>query len=165
MATIYLSLGSNLGDREANLREAIGRLNNLHLRVSATSAIYESEPVGDTRGAAPNYLNGVIRAETELSPEQVLDYIGAVEGAGGRLRPYRWAPRTIDIDLLLYDSLTMESERLTVPHPRMRDRAFVLVPLAEIAPDLAFPDGTTVSAALHDPSVAIQKIHRYDSNK
>ena len=160
MPTTYLSLGSNLGDRAQNLRDAIWGLEERGIRVTGVSPVYETVPVGETAEPVPNYLNCVVRAETDLSPEALLHVTQAVERAGGRTPTFRWGPRLIDIDLLLYDSVTMESERLTVPHPRLFERAFALIPLHEIEPDLIFPDGSTLSERLTDPRVRAQSVRR-----
>jgi 2-amino-4-hydroxy-6-hydroxymethyldihydropteridine diphosphokinase len=148
MPTVYLSLGSNLGDRETNLSEAIRRLDGPDLKVTAVSTIYETTPVGETEEPVPDYLNCVVRAETNLSPEALLNRTQAVEQAGARQPTFRWGPRTIDVDILWYEGVEMTSDWLTLPHPRLMERAFVLVPLAEIAPDLRLRNGQTVSTAL-----------------
>lgn len=158
MPTAYLSLGSNLGDRERNLREAIARIDSEECRVVAVSSVVETEPVGETEQPVPNYLNCTVEMETTLSPLEFLDRTQAVEREGGRTPTFRWGPRTIDIDILLYDSLSIASERLTIPHARLRERAFVLAGLAELAPELVLPDGTRISDALADPSVASQVV-------
>jgi 2-amino-4-hydroxy-6-hydroxymethyldihydropteridine diphosphokinase len=159
MPTVYLGLGSNLGDRAANLREALARLEETgRVRITSVSRIYETVPVGDTPEPVPDYLNCVARAETDLSPPALLDWVQTVERAGGRVPTFRWGPRTIDIDLLLYDEVTLDSERLVLPHPRLFERAFALVPLAELAPDLAFPDGTRLGDRLQDEKVMGQEL-------
>lgn len=158
MLTVYLGLGSNLGDRAANLRAAIDRLRAAPLRIDAVSSIYETAPVGETPEPVPAYLNCALRARTLLQPEALLDLTQQVEAAGGRTPTFRWGPRTIDVDLLLYDSLVMRSSRLVLPHPRLRERAFVLRPLAELTPHLALPDGTPVADLLRLPSVAAQEV-------
>lgn len=156
MPTAYLSLGSNLGDRAENLRNALTRIETTQVRLTGVSSLYETAPVGETATPVPMYLNQVAAIETDLAPSDVLDHLQEVERIGGRIRTTRWAARTIDIDLLLYDDVTVESERLTVPHPRIYERAFVLLPLAEIAPGLRFPDGTTVEERLASPTVQDQ---------
>ena len=137
MKTIYLSLGSNLGDREANLRAAIERLRAPDLRVLRVSPVYETEPVDYT--AQRWFLNLVVEAETTLFPMQLLARIARIERALGRVRAVPKGPRTIDIDILLYGHAVIRSGALEVPHPRMGDRRFVLAPLADLAPDLRHP--------------------------
>jgi BirA family biotin operon repressor/biotin-[acetyl-CoA-carboxylase] ligase len=129
----YLSLGSNVGDRAGNLREAVQRLAAPSLRVGGLSAIYETEPQG--RRDQPWFLNLVAAADTELAPQELLAHCLAVEAAMGRERGVRWGPRNIDIDVLLYGDWVVEEPGLSVPHPRLLDRAFALVPLAELAAD------------------------------
>ena len=133
MATAYISLGSNLGDREAMIRAAIEALPG----VVAVSELRETEPVGLVD--QPPFLNGVARLETELSARELLEALLAVERQLGRERRVRWGPRTIDLDLLLYGSETLEEPGLTVPHPRLHERRFALEPLAELAPSLVVP--------------------------
>jgi 2-amino-4-hydroxy-6-hydroxymethyldihydropteridine diphosphokinase len=134
---IYLSLGSNIGDRERNLREAVERLASNDVRVLRTSRIYETEPVDNKDQAW--FLNQVVEAETALFPMQLLTRIGRVERELGRVCTVRKGPRTIDIDILFYGAATVETERLEIPHPRIAERRFVLAPLAELAPDLRHP--------------------------
>jgi 2-amino-4-hydroxy-6-hydroxymethyldihydropteridine diphosphokinase len=134
---IYLSLGSNVGDRERNLRKAVERLASQDVRVLHTSRIYETEPV-DYKDQAW-FLNQVVEAETALFPMQLLTRIGRVEREMGRLRTVRKGPRTIDIDILFYAAAVVETARLEIPHPRIAERRFVLAPLAELAPDLRHP--------------------------
>ncbi len=139
MATAYIALGSNLGDRAAALRHAVSRLNHVQgIRVETVSEFYETEPVGEPPGQ-PEYLNAAARLGTELSPEELLERLLETESALGRVRRERWGSRTIDLDLLLYDQQIIDTEKLTVPHPRMHERRFVLEPLAEIAPDARHP--------------------------
>lgn len=153
---IYLGLGSNLGDREARLREALERLAD-PIRVMAISGVYETEPVGFTD--QPSFLNAVARVETPLEPAALLDACAAVESAMGRERRFPDAPRTIDIDLLLYGDTVMEGPGLTLPHPRMLDRAFVLAPLAELAPEMRHPrSGRTIRDHLDE--VAAEGVER-----
>jgi 2-amino-4-hydroxy-6-hydroxymethyldihydropteridine diphosphokinase len=135
--TVYLALGTNLGDREANLREARRRLEAGGVRLERCSSIYETEPWGVLD--QPRFLNAVCRGRTELSPERLLALAKRIEGALGRVPTVRYGPRAIDIDILLYDRVACASRELTIPHPRLAERAFVLVPLAEIAPDLVVP--------------------------
>lgn len=134
--TAYLSLGSNLADRAANLEAAIERLGELG-RVVACSAVYETEPVEVER--QPWFLNCVVAVETELMPKQFLSRVLAIEQKMGRRRTQQKGPRNIDIDILLFGSSIVDTRALTIPHPAMHLRRFVLEPLAEIAPDLRHP--------------------------
>ena len=135
-STIYLSLGSNLGDRLANLQAAQAALLPA-VRTTACSAIYQTEPWGVTD--QPLFLNQVLQASTRLSPNRLLAYLKELETALGRTPTVRYGPRRIDLDILFYDGLVVDSKHLTIPHPRLAERAFVLVPLAEIAPQLRHP--------------------------
>ncbi len=140
--TAYVALGANLGDALAALRWAVQGLDGLPLsRVLRVSSLYKTAPLdtdSSVEVAAPgrDYLNAVAALQTGLSAPALLDALQALELQAGRQRPYRNAPRTLDLDVLLYGSAQIGSSRLTVPHPRMTQRAFVLVPLAEIAPEL-----------------------------
>ena len=124
----YLGLGSNLGDRRAHLRAAVAALPD----VVAVSPVYETDPVGGPPGQSP-YLNLVVALETDLSPRQLLDVARTLEEAAGRVRSERHGPRTLDVDVLLVGDLTVHDDDLVVPHPRMWQRRFVLVPLADLA--------------------------------
>jgi 2-amino-4-hydroxy-6-hydroxymethyldihydropteridine diphosphokinase len=135
--TIYLSLGSNLGDREAHLRAAIERLAAPDLRVVRISPVYETEPVDYTNQRW--FLNLVVEAETGLFPMQLLARTGKIERALGRVRTVAKGPRTIDIDILLYGDAVVRGATLEIPHPRMAVRRFVLAPLADLAPGLRHP--------------------------
>ena len=135
--TVYLSFGANLGDRAASLRQAIGRLKELGT-VTAISGFYETEPV-EVKGTQPWFLNCVVALETELSPRELLSGTLALEQAMGRSRTGIRAPRTIDIDILLFGDEVIDTPELTIPHPGMQQRRFVLEPLAEIAPDALHP--------------------------
>jgi 2-amino-4-hydroxy-6-hydroxymethyldihydropteridine diphosphokinase len=137
MKTAYLGLGSNVGDREANLRAAIERLPAPDLRVLRVSPVYETEPVDFTRQRW--FLNLVVEAETSLFPMQLLARVARIERALGRVRAVPKGPRTIDIDILLYGKAVIQSDALEIPHPRMAERRFVLAPLADLAPDLRHP--------------------------
>ena len=144
----YLGLGSNVGDRAAHLHDAVAALPEHGVRVLASSSVYETEPVGlvlDQR----NFLNACIRIETEHGPEQLLDACKQIELDLGR-EPggVRHGPRPIDVDVLLLGDLEYRSERLTLPHPEVRSRRFVLVPLLELDPELTLPDGSRLSDAL-----------------
>lgn len=132
--TAYVALGANLGNAEQALRQALAALEGIPgARVQRASSLYRTAPV-DASG--PDYLNAVAEIATTLTAPALLDALQAIEQAAGRERPYRNAPRTLDLDLLLYGQARIDSPRLTLPHPRMGERAFVLVPLAEIAPQL-----------------------------
>jgi 2-amino-4-hydroxy-6-hydroxymethyldihydropteridine diphosphokinase len=134
--TVYLSLGSNLGDRAANLREAITRLRSLG-NVTAASSLYETEPVEVEQ--QPLFLNCAVAMETELTPEQFLSRVLALEQSMGRKRTQFKGPRTIDIDIVLFGNSVIDTTGLTIPHPAMHTRRFVLEPLAEIASDVVHP--------------------------
>jgi 2-amino-4-hydroxy-6-hydroxymethyldihydropteridine diphosphokinase len=136
MARVYLGLGANLGDRAETLRRALGDLSKTG-QVVRVSSLYETEPVG--YADQPRFLNAVALLETDLGPDELLARTSAIEQAYGRQRSFANAPRTLDIDILFYDDLVIHNSNLTIPHPRLQDRAFVLVPLAEIALDLRHP--------------------------
>ncbi|HUA60732.1 MAG TPA: 2-amino-4-hydroxy-6-hydroxymethyldihydropteridine diphosphokinase [Verrucomicrobiae bacterium] len=137
MKTIYLSLGSNIGRREAHLDAAIERLNAPDLRVLRVSPTYETEPVDYT--SQPLFLNLVLEAETTLFPMQLLARVGRIERVLGRVRSVPKGPRIIDIDVLLYGQSIIRTAKLEIPHPRMAERRFVLAPLADLSPDLRHP--------------------------
>jgi 2-amino-4-hydroxy-6-hydroxymethyldihydropteridine diphosphokinase len=133
----YVAMGANLGDAAQTLLQAMDRIGELPATaVARRSSLYRTAPV-DSSG--PDYINAVVEISTRLGALDLLAQLQAIETAAGRERPYRNAPRTLDLDLLLYGSARIDSPRLTVPHPRMNERAFVLVPLAEIAPQLVPP--------------------------
>jgi len=137
MKTVYLGLGSNLGDREAMLRAAVHALDSPRLRIRRLSPVYETEPV-DVSGQRW-FLNQVAEAETELFPLQLLHRTAKVEVQLGRRRLAPMGPRTIDIDILLFGNAIVTTPALEIPHPRFRDRRFVLAPLADLAPELRDP--------------------------
>lgn len=132
-AKIYLSLGSNLEDRLENLREALRRLRAHNFKVVRISSVYETEPVGFQD--QPWFLNLVVEARATGSPLELVRACKAIEGSMGRQRPFRDAPRSIDIDMLSYDGASVLTEELVLPHPRLGERNFVLIPLVEIAPE------------------------------
>ena len=145
---VFVGLGANLGDREAQLRGALQRLAEAGVTPVRCSAWYVTEPVGGP--PQPDYLNGVVELRTDLSPAALLRLCLAVEEGMGRTRGERGAPRTLDLDILLYGARQMVGPGLVIPHPRFRDRRFVLVPLAEIAPDLVPPGGDRTVRQLLD---------------
>lgn len=156
MALAYVGLGANLGDAAGTLRQALldlGQLTGAHLR--AASALYRSAPVLAT-GA--DFINAVAAIEITSTPLQLLRQLQAIEQRHGRLRPYPNAPRTLDLDLLLYDELELDTPTLTLPHPRLHERAFVLVPLLELAPTLVLPGLGPAAPFLH--RLAHQRIHK-----
>jgi 2-amino-4-hydroxy-6-hydroxymethyldihydropteridine diphosphokinase len=133
---IYLSLGSNLGDRLIQLQTAISSLSP-SIQLIAQSSVYDTEPWGYSD--QPTFLNLVIKASANLDPYEVFRFLKGIEMSMGRRETFRYGPRLIDLDILFYDELVLDSPELTIPHPRLAERAFVLVPLAEIAPDLNHP--------------------------
>ncbi len=137
----YIALGGNVGDRAEILRGALDRLRRHEgITLKRVSALMETEPVGGP-AHQPNYLNGAVEIETTLEPAELLTALQEIEKTFGRDRPLeeRWGPRTCDLDLLLMDDIIMKSEELTIPHPRMHERKFVLEPLAQIAPQARHP--------------------------
>ncbi len=148
MRTGYLGLGSNVGDREGHLRAAIESLRESGVEVEEVSPTFETEPVGEVL-TQPDFLNAAVRIRTELEPEALLDRCKAIEAERGRaLQAPRHSPRPLDVDLLLLGDLELSTERLRLPHPEVRSRRFVLVPLLELDPDLRLPDGTRLADAL-----------------
>jgi 2-amino-4-hydroxy-6-hydroxymethyldihydropteridine diphosphokinase len=147
--TGYLGLGSNVGDTRANLQTAVDLLAGHGVSVLASSALYETQPVGEVLDQ-PDFLNACVRIETRLGPEELLDACKAVEAELGRRAARRHGPREIDVDLLLLGSLEHASERLRLPHEDLANRRFVLVPLLELEPGLTLPDGRALAGALAD---------------
>jgi 2-amino-4-hydroxy-6-hydroxymethyldihydropteridine diphosphokinase len=144
----FLGLGSNIGDRRAHLEAALGQLAEHGVRALASSSVYETEPVGLVLDQ-PDFYNACLQIETELEPEPLLDACKQVERSVGReAGGPRHGPRVIDVDLLLLGDLRYSSERLTLPHPEVRSRRFVLVPLLELDPELALPSGERLSELL-----------------
>ena len=153
----FVGLGSNLGDRRARLASAFAALSSLPgTQFVARSSLYESAPV-DAGGG--DYLNAVARLRTSLSPLELLHALQAIEAGAGRQRPYRNAPRSLDLDLLLYGDRAVASDELTLPHPRLQERAFVVVPLLEIAPELRW-GASRLDALL--PALAGQRLAKLD---
>jgi 2-amino-4-hydroxy-6-hydroxymethyldihydropteridine diphosphokinase len=162
---VYLSLGSNVGDRETQLRDAQARLGGLG-RVVAVSSVYETAPVEFT--GQPWFLNCVSALETSLAPQQLMSAILGIEQQMGRVRRQSKGPRSIDIDILLFGNETIESQELTIPHPAMHQRRFVLEPMAEIAPEVVHPILAKTIRELLDalpPGQAVRKLnldHEFD---
>ncbi|MBZ5729391.1 MAG: 2-amino-4-hydroxy-6-hydroxymethyldihydropteridine diphosphokinase [Acidobacteriia bacterium] len=159
MKLVYLGLGSNVGDRERNLRAAMERLAAPGLRILRVSPVYETEPLEYTAQAW--FLNLVVEAETELFPMQLLARAGRIERALGRVRAVPKGPRTIDIDILLYGQAVVRNATLEIPHPRMGERRFVLAPLADLAPGLRHPVTQRTARQMLEaaPHQAVRLIH------
>lgn len=151
----YVGLGANLGRRGVNLAEALLHMVRIPgLRLRRASSVYETEPVGITD--QPKFLNMVVEIEADAHPEQLMVDLLAIERAMGRVRDVRWGPRLIDLDLLVWDGPPVVGDAVELPHPRLMERSFVLIPLAEIAPDLLLPDGRRAAeAAPADPGVVL----------
>jgi len=133
----FIGLGANLGDASATLKAAVAALRELpKTRCVAMSSVFQSAPV---EADGPDFLNAVVELSTSLTPQELLAALQTIELSHGRQRPFRHAPRTLDLDLLMYGSLQLNTAELQLPHPRMHQRAFVLAPLAELAPDLQIP--------------------------
>ena len=157
MIRAYIAFGANLGDPAAAFADALQRLDALPgTRVVASSSLYRSAPVGVA--GQPDYLNAVIALDTTLAPRPLLEALLAIEHDAGRRRDFPMAPRTMDLDLLLHGDAVIDEPGLQVPHPRMHERAFVLLPLAEIAPAASIPGRGGVAALL--PALAGQAIER-----
>jgi 2-amino-4-hydroxy-6-hydroxymethyldihydropteridine diphosphokinase len=156
--TVYLSLGSNVGERDANLRRAIARMPP-SVRILRVSPVYETEPLELTD--QPWFLNLAVEAETDLSPSRLLARLAAIERALGRVRAIPNGPRTIDIDILLYGDRVVRTAKLEIPHPRMAARRFVLAPLADLAPGLRHPvTRQTVREMLQAAPAHTVRVHR-----
>ena len=142
--TAYVALGSNLQNPVLQVKNAFVRLNQLpNTSLIKASSLYLTEPLGydaEQLKSIPDFINAVAEISTDLSPVQLLEALLAIENEAGRERPFANAPRVLDCDLLLYDNVTMHTQQLTLPHPRMHLRSFVLLPLAEIAPELSHPN-------------------------
>lgn len=146
MFTVYIGLGSNLSEPEQQVRQAVKAIGAIpQVKTQAVSALYFSRPMGPKD--QPNYINAVLKITTELQPLSLLDALQAIENASGRVRKdNRWGPRILDLDILLIDEMTIENERLTVPHYGLELREFVLIPLHEIAPTLILPNGKSIES-------------------
>jgi 2-amino-4-hydroxy-6-hydroxymethyldihydropteridine diphosphokinase len=157
---VYLSLGSNVGDREAQLRAAQARLSGVG-RVVVASSFYETEPVEFTE--QPWFLNFVLALETSKTPQQLMTAILRIEEEMGRRRTQKKGPRSIDIDILLFDDIIMDSTNLTIPHPALQQRRFVLEPMAEIAPEVVHPSLKKTIRELRDtlpPGQVVRKLQK-----
>jgi 2-amino-4-hydroxy-6-hydroxymethyldihydropteridine diphosphokinase len=147
MTRAFIGLGSNVDDRLQYLQRAVKRLGDtVGVRVTGVSAVYETEPVGPAD--QPWFLNAVAALDTSLPPLSLLDQTQAIERALGRETTYRWGPRTIDLDILLYGIVQVRTATLVIPHTELCHRAFVMIPLLELDPGLKLPDGTAVSTRL-----------------
>lgn len=133
MPIVYIGIGSNLGNREENCEKAVTLLTRKGIKVIKRSSFYETEPWGVRE--QPKFINMAVEAETRLEPEELLKTIKEIESNLGRRESIRWGPRTIDLDILLYNDLTVKTQDLKIPHPHIKDREFILKPLSEIAPD------------------------------
>jgi 2-amino-4-hydroxy-6-hydroxymethyldihydropteridine diphosphokinase len=156
----YLGLGSNVGDRRAHLERAVAALPGHEVDVIASSSVYETEPVGQVEEQR-DFFNACLRVRTQLAPGPLLDACKAVERELGRTGPeVRHGPREIDVDVLILDGVSHSSGRLTLPHPSIRERRFVLVPLLELDSSLALPDGTSLVALLDalPPGQAVRRV-------
>lgn len=151
MAEVYIGLGSNLDGPHDQLDRALKSLStSSDIELVAVSDRYQTPPIGPSQ---PDYINAVAQLQTSLSPEALLDRFQSIEQQQDRVRTLRWGPRTLDLDILLYDNMHCDTERLTIPHPRMAERGFVLLPLADINRDLTLPGGKTVSQLLANCSL------------
>lgn len=158
MITVYIALGSNIGNREQNLREAIRLLGASGVQITKLSSLYETEPVDYLD--QPWFLNAVLEAHTDLPAAELLATLRGVESQMGSKKPFAKGPRLIDLDILLYGDATIGTPDLQIPHPRMLQRNFVLAPLAEIAPTLRHPSWDAPAADLLAHSSDTSQIHR-----
>ena len=151
MADAYIALGSNMDSPHSQLDSALEALSqHPHIEITGVSSRYQTPPIGPQQ---PDFINAAAQLSTDLSPLALLDALQAIEQQQNRVRSIHWGPRTLDLDILLYnnlvgDPLVIESERLTIPHPRIGERAFVLIPLMDLNPQLALPSGETVAQLL-----------------
>jgi 2-amino-4-hydroxy-6-hydroxymethyldihydropteridine diphosphokinase len=154
---VYVGLGTNLGDKEFNLKQALAALSSCPgINLEAVSSFYLTEPRGRTD--QDWFLNAAARIGTNLAPQVLLTTLQAIEASLGRVREVPWGPRTIDLDILLYGNRVINTVNLTVPHPRLKERAFVLIPLAELAPELILPTGERVAALKELVKVSNQQV-------
>ena len=160
--TVYLSLGSNIGDRENNLRKAIRALTKANVRVTRVSSFYETEPV-DLR-EQPWFVNCVVRGETQTPALDLLRALRGIEAHMGSAKLVPKGPRLIDIDILLYGDATVDRPELQVPHPRMLQRKFVLVPLAEIAPNLKHPSWSGTAKQIVSNLADSSAVHKFEAS-
>ncbi|MDG1485056.1 MAG: 2-amino-4-hydroxy-6-hydroxymethyldihydropteridine diphosphokinase [Porticoccaceae bacterium] len=160
MALAYIGLGSNLSDNvdghivapQAQLNKALNSLSShRQINLVTVSSFYQTPPIGP--GEQADYINAAAKLETQLTPLQLLDYLQSIEQQQGRVRNIRWGARTLDLDILLYNQLVQDCDRLTLPHQRMRERGFVLAPLTEIEPQLSLPNGENIAALLANCSM------------
>jgi 2-amino-4-hydroxy-6-hydroxymethyldihydropteridine diphosphokinase len=160
MPRAWIGLGSNLGDRLGYIKKALALIGRIReTTVVAVSSLYDTAPVG--REDQPRFLNAVAEVSTGLDPGGLLGELRAIEDRCGRIRRDIWGPRTLDLDLLVYEGVQISSDELTVPHPRLAERAFVLVPLAEIAPSVAVPGlGRDVRALLSELGDRVSGVRR-----
>ena len=159
MAISYIGVGANLDDRAAVLRRAAAALDGYDsLEVKAASPVYETAPVGVT--AQPMFLNAVLAAETDLEPHALLERLLAVERRFGRVRRQRWGPRLLDLDILLYENEIIRGRGLEIPHPRLHERAFVLVPLCDLAPRGRHPVFKKTFSELAESIVPTQEVRK-----
>jgi 2-amino-4-hydroxy-6-hydroxymethyldihydropteridine diphosphokinase len=159
MSLAYIGIGANLGDAQAQVRAAFDEIATLDgVRLVRRSSLYRTAPVGFLD--QPDFINAVAAVETELPPHDLLAKLRGIEQRHGRVRDFRNAPRTLDLDVLLYSDLRLEDDALTLPHPRMHERAFVLAPLTEIAPDASIPGKGSVRERLIE--CADQQIERIE---
>ncbi len=158
---VFVALGSNLNDPSSQVTRAFEAIGNLpKTMLIKQSSLYQSAPVGYAN--QPDFINAVAEIRTQLSPGDLLDALLNIEHAAGRERPFANAPRVLDCDLLLYGDMAIHTEKLTLPHPRMHERGFVLLPLAEIAPDLVIPNhGSVVKLALAHQNQSTKKLNEH----
>jgi 2-amino-4-hydroxy-6-hydroxymethyldihydropteridine diphosphokinase len=158
MTRAFIALGSNLAEPIQQVESAFLALNKIpHTQLIKKSSLYQTAPIGydeATIANIPDFINAVAELSTELSPVALLDALLAIENQAGRVRPYPNAPRILDCDLLLYDNIVMHTEKLTLPHPRMHQRGFVLLPLFEIAPHLILPNHGKIAALMTPEYIA-----------
>lgn len=154
MAVVYVALGSNLDNPEAQLRKAVKTISQWdNIQLLADSGLFGSRAITLHNESQPDYINAVIKLETSMTPHELLDTLQAIENNQGRVRQQKWGARTLDLDILLYDDLELQDERLSIPHPEMAHRAFVLYPLNNIDKDLVLPGLGSLSDLLNNVSM------------